>query len=284
MTAALAVTLAAQSMRTDVGSAAFDVASVKRYQPAAGRPQTDSISVMPGGRFTAPSATLRGLIAAAYGIFDIQIADSGRIPANDRFEIEATTKGDVTADQARAMLRTLLAERFRMSAHAEVRDIPVYVLTVSRDDGRLGEQLRRSDSGCAPVKGPAGLPPLPPRPPSESPAGVLTLSGPAIRCGGLRYSSTSGEHLSLRSVTMASFAQTLIRALERPVLDKTALEGTFDVDLTYTPDTQVVAGSNLLNAPALPTAMREQLGLRLESTRAPVEILVIDAVAPPTEN
>jgi uncharacterized protein (TIGR03435 family) len=58
----------------------------------------------------------------------------------------------------------------------------------------------------------------------------------------------------------------------------------FDVDITYMPDTQVVAGSSLLNAPSLPTAMREQLGLRLESTRAPVEVLVIDRVEAPTEN
>lgn len=64
---------------------------------------------------------------------------------------------------------------------------------------------------------------------------MLTLGGPPLRCGGLRYSSSSGEHLSLRSLTMAGFAQTLVRALERPVLDKTALEGMFDVDLTYTP-------------------------------------------------
>src|SRR5687767_3024419 len=87
---------AAQSPKTDVGSVAFDVASVKRYQPTAGRQQTDSISVMPGGRFTAPSATLRGLITAAYGILDIQIVDSRGLIANDRFEIEATTKADVT--------------------------------------------------------------------------------------------------------------------------------------------------------------------------------------------
>jgi uncharacterized protein (TIGR03435 family) len=280
---ACAAAAAAQSMRTDVGSAAFDVASVKRYQPAAERQQTDSISIMPSGRFTAPSATLRGLIAAAYGIFDIQIIDNNRLPANDRFEIEATTKADVTADQARAMLRTLLAERFRLSAHAEIRELPVYTLTVAREDSRLGEQLRPSGPGCAPVKGPAGLPPPPPRPPTEPVAGVLTLGGP-LPCGGLRYSSSSGEHLSLRGLTMTRFAETLIRALERPVLDRTALEGAFDVDITYTPDTQVVAGAGLANAPSLPTAVREQLGLRLESTRARVEILVIDAVLPPTEN
>ena len=275
--------LFAQSMRTDVGSSAFDVASVKRYEPAAGRPPSNAISVMPGGRFTAPSATLRGLIAAAYGIFDIQIVDGGRISATDRFEIEATTKADVTVDQGRAMLRTLLAERFRLSAHAEVRELPVYILSVAREDRRLGEQLRPSGADCAPVKGPAGLPPLPPRQPTPGVADMLTLGGPS-RCGGLRYSSTSGEHLSLRSLTLASFAEALIGTLGRPVLDRTALQGTFDVDITYTPDTQVAAGSTLLNAPSLPTAVREQLGLRLESTRAPVEVLVIDAVAPPTEN
>jgi uncharacterized protein (TIGR03435 family) len=283
--ACAAAALAAQAMQTGVGSAAFDVASVKRYQPAAGRPQSNSISVMPGGRFTAPSATLRGLIAAGYGILDFQIVDGDRIPANDRFEIEATTKADVTVEQARAMVRTLLADRFRLSAHTEIRELPVYVLTVSRGDRRLGDQLRPAGPDCAPVKGPPGLPPPPPPPPSENIGRILTLSGPPLRCGGLRYSSTSGEHLSLRNLTIADLAGRLIGTLGRPVLDRTGLEGSFDVDLTYTLEARVdIDASNAPNAPALPTAMREQLGLRVESARAPVEVLVIDGVSSPTEN
>jgi uncharacterized protein (TIGR03435 family) len=157
-------------------------------------------------------------------------------------------------------------------------------MSLAREDRRPGEQLRPSTTDCAPVKGPPGLPP--PLPPPAQPAGtgrVLSLTGPPLRCGGLRYSSTRGEHLSIREVTMPGFAERMIGTLGRPVLDRTGLAGAFDVDLTYTSETQVVDVSNP-DAPPLVTAMREQLGLRLEATRAPVEVLVIDSVELPTEN
>src|SRR5829696_7246566 len=110
--AVLLLSMSAAARSQSPAAVSFEVASVKPYQPVAGRRESDSISVMPGGRFAAPSATLRGLIGAAYGVLDIQIVDSRRVLANNRFEIEATTKADVTIDQARGMLRTLLADRF----------------------------------------------------------------------------------------------------------------------------------------------------------------------------
>jgi uncharacterized protein (TIGR03435 family) len=113
---------------------------------------------------------------------------------------------------------------------------------------------------------------------------VLNLNVSPLRCGALRYSSTNGEHLSIREITMPNFAERLVSSLARPVIDRTGLEGPFDLDLTYTQDPQVVDSSIAPNAPPLVTAIREQLGLRLESTRLPVEVLVIDGVAPPTEN
>ena len=83
---------------------------------------------------------------------------------------------------------------------------------------------------------------------------------------------------------MARFTERLVGFVSRPVLDRTGLTGTFDIDVTYTPDNPVVDTSNAPNAPSLITALREQLGLRLESTRAPVDVLVVDRVRPPTEN
>ena len=282
--AVLVLSMSAAARSQSPAPASFEVASVKRYQPVTGRRESDSISVMPGGRFTAPSATLRGLIAAAYGVLDIQIVDSGRILGNNRFEIEATTKADVTIDQARSMLRTLLADRFRLVAHRETRELPVYAMTVAREDRRLGEQLRQSGPECTPVRGPAGVPPPPPPPPGESVGRVLALSSMPLRCGSLVFSSTSGGHWSIREITMRQLADRLVGVLGRPVVDGTRLEGLFDLDLTYTPDNPVIDASNAPNAPSLLSAIREQLGLRLESTRVPIEVLVIDRVEAPTEN
>lgn len=261
---------------------AFDVVSVKQYQPDASGRVNDAISVLPGGRFSAPSATLRGLVTTAYGLLDIQIVDSGRVLGTDRYQIEGRTGPDVSVDDARVMLRGLLTERFGLVAHRETRELPVYVMTLA--DGKTGPQLRRSGPECALPKGPTGVPPPPPPPGGPTVGRVLSLNGYASRCGSLFFDSTSGGHWSLREMTMARFAERLVGSLGRPVLDRTRLDGAFDIDLTYSPDNPVVDTSHAPNAPSLMTALREQLGLRLESTRAPVEVLVIDRVQRPTEN
>jgi uncharacterized protein (TIGR03435 family) len=286
VTVACATSLAAQSPQMTIGAAAFDVASVRRYQPVPGRGTNDGINVMPGGRLLVPGATLRGLIAAAFGVLDIQILDGGRLPANDRFTIDATTRPDVTVDDARSMLRTLLAERFRLTAHAEQRELQVYVLTVARDDRRLGEQLRRSGPECSFPKGPAGIPAPPPPPAGSGPdmSRALPLGAAPLRCANLLFHSTVGAHFSLREMTLGRFADRLTATLGRPVLDRTRLDGAFDIDLTYTPDAATLDTASAPNAPSLLTALREQLGLRLESSRELVDVLVIDGVESPTEN
>ena len=95
---------------------AFDVVSVKRFATEPERGPGGSISILPGGRFSAPAATLRGLIAAAYGLLNIQVVDSARMLGNERFELEGRTSPDVTVAEARAMLRTVLTERFGLVA------------------------------------------------------------------------------------------------------------------------------------------------------------------------
>ena len=261
--------------------AAFDVVSVKRSQPDASGRVDDAISIFPGGRLRAPGATLQGLITTAYGLLDIQIVDSGRLLGSDRYQIDGRTNPDVSLADARAMLRTLLTERFGLVTHRETRKLPVYVMTVDR---KPGPQLRPSGPECAIPKGPAGVP-APPPPPGGPPVGrVLSLNGYASRCGSLFFNSTFGAHWSLRETTMTKVAERLVGFLDRPVFDRTGLDGTFDVDLTYLPDNPAVDASNAPNAPSLVTALREQLGLRLEPATAPIEVLVIDAVRQPTEN
>ena len=265
---------------------AFDVVSVKRFAAEPESAPGGSISILPGGRFSAPAATLRGLIAAAYGLLNIQVVDSQNLLGNERFEVEARTSPDVSVTTARAMLRRLLAERFGLAAHAETRQLPVYTMTLAGTDRRPGPQLRPSGPECALPKGPPGVPPPPP-----PPAGPPTLGRPlpitaiiTSRCPLIAFRTTSGSHWSLREITMAGFAQRLIEPLGRPVLDQTGLTGAFDVDLTFLPDNPAVDAANAPNVPSLTSALREQLGLRLESTRAPVEVLVIDRIQPPTSN
>lgn len=93
-----------------------------------------------------------------------------------------------------------------------------------------------------------------------------------------------GGYWSLREETMARFVDQLNSELERPVVDRTGLTGAFDIDLTFASDAAVAAVAGPTDTPALMTAIRDQLGLRLEATRAPVDVLVIDRVEPPTEN
>jgi uncharacterized protein (TIGR03435 family) len=266
---------------------AFDVASVKRYQPVQGRRPPNVIDLLPGGRVIAPYATLRNLIATAYNILDLQIVDSRNLIPDERFEIEGRTRADATVDDARAMLRTLLAERFGLVAHRESRDLAVQVLTMARADRRPGDKLRPSGSDCAPIQGPPNVsapPPPPPPPPGDSVARGLPLSGASIRCVSARMTTTYGDHWSYREVPMPILVQRFVEMVGRPVIDRTGLTGSFDVDLTYTSESSIVDAANAPNAPSFTTAIREQLGLRLDPDRAPVEVLVIDAVTPPNEN
>lgn len=280
--------LAGQSPQSAGSPTTFEVASVRRFQPTPGRGTSDAISIMPGGRLVAPSATMRGLITAAHDVLDMQLADDRRIlPANDRFTIEARTSPDVSVEEARTMLRALLTDRFRLAVHRETRELPVYLLTVDRNDGELGEHLRRSGTACAMPRAPSGLPappPPPPGPPESGSGRVLTLSAAPLRCGSLLFTSTNGAHWSMREMTIGRFAERLTATLGRPVLNRTRLDGAFDLDLTYTPDAASLDSANAPNAPSLMTALREQLGLRLASSREQVEVLVIDRVEPPTEN
>jgi uncharacterized protein (TIGR03435 family) len=276
-----ALTLAQQP----AGAPAFEVATVKIN--ASGPGPAAGLMLLPGGRVFAQNVPLRELIRAAYALEDSQVEGVPAELRSLRFDVEARAGGDVSLDTARAMARTLLADRFRLTAHSETRQLPVYELVMARSDRSLGRNLRASGKECAPVTLPAGMPPAPPPPAG---GGMALIPG--------RFDCPSGllpGHLSLRSLDMTAFASVLWRrTIQRPVVDRTALTGRFDLDLTYVPELESINGrpasespflpAQITGAPSIFTAVQEQLGLKLESTRGPVDVLVIDRAEQPTAN
>jgi len=182
--------------------------------------------------------------------------------------------GNPSTMQMRAMLRTLLRDRFKLVTRTESRNRPIFALTVSRGNGRLGPKLRPTSPECAAAG--AALANAAP-----SPDGPPDPSNP--RCGTIAFSP---GFLSGRGVRTNQLANSLggMPVIGRAVTNRTALEGAYDFELRWSPpappgirDAPVES-----DAPEIFTALREQLGLKLESTRGPVDVLVIVTVEQPT--
>ena len=263
----------------------FEVVSIKPTPPGT---QGGGFQVSPGGRVTWRNSTLKGMVAAAYQRFtwDSREIVGGPDWFNEaRFDVIALAPGGlppVDADgfpsQLRAMFRAVLADRFRLAAHWETRDRPIYNLVLDRADRRLGPKLVPVAMDCAKVAAAivAGSPPV-------------SRPGRGQECN---FSLTS-DYGSMQgnAVTIAVLARFLAaEGLGREVVDRTGLSGTFDVDLLHLPDYPVggipadrlALDPRFQGRPGLITALREQLGLKLEATRGPVEVLVIDSVERPT--
>lgn len=296
MRSLLVCTAAALSVATALAqppaAPSFDVVSVKRNASPSGA----MMRAMPGN-LTAVGATVRQLIRQAYQLQDFQIVGGPDWMNSDRFDVEARFDASTPVPgfegpaRMQAMLRTLLADRFNLVARRETRALPVYALVLARSDGRLGPQLTPSAVDCAALGRRGGPPPEAGRgrgaPP---PPGTPFSLGPRPQCGGR---SGFGQ-LIAGGAPMAQFVTQLSQMTGRVVIDRTGLTGGYDIDLKWTPTPdQLPAGPPPPgvelppidpNGPSLFTALEEQLGLKLESERGPVEVLVIDRLEPPTEN
>jgi len=191
-----------------------------------------------------------------------------RFVGGDRFDISATLPQGSTAGHLPAMLRALLADRFKIVAHNEVREAPVYALTAARSDRRLGPQLRQASIDCEAAQT-AGMP-IP-----EAKPGERNLCESEI-----------GEAILGRGQRITALARMLAMFADRPVVDRTGLAGGFDFDLRF-PELATAAGATAPRtdpANGIFTALQEQLGLKLESSRGDIEFVVIDSVQHPTEN
>jgi uncharacterized protein (TIGR03435 family) len=255
----------------------FEVASVK---PAANPDGQALLQAVPG-RLRMQNLTLRRLILNAFGVQDYQLAGDPPWIASEHYDIQATGPGDTSVQQMEGpMLQALLEERFKLTIHRETRQLPVYELTLGKGGAKFG---RSKEGSCTPYSLDA------PPPPAPSPAKPnRNFCGLHLSVDGLNR-TVDGT-----GVTMAVFAANLSRAytsnLARNVIDRTGLSGTFDLHLKWAieslngPAGPGAAPPPNPAAPSLFTALQEQLGLRLESSKGPVEVLVIDSVNKPEEN
>jgi bla regulator protein BlaR1 len=257
---------------------AFEAASVKPNGSGAGR----GLAPQPGGRFTGTNVTTAMLIRFAYDLPDFQIFGGPKWLNSDRFDVVAKAEGDVPREQTRLMLRRLLAERFRLAAHTETRELPIYAMVMARTDGRIGYRLRRTEDDCARAD----------RPSLDLGVGPSPSDGPP-RCGffgfapGTDFPSGRGG-LAFRGLTMGALAKIFVPLVGRSVSDQTGLAGYFDAEFDFIAEFPIPPPPPGVPSPfdtpfvSIFTVLPEQLGLKLDSRRGPVEVLVIDRVEQPT--
>jgi uncharacterized protein (TIGR03435 family) len=236
---------------------AFEVATVKPVEPDA---KSGRFIVMQGtNRFVEKAYTLKLLIAAAYDLNPRTISGGPPWVSSDHYDIVAVTPGEVrpTHDEQMSMLRSLLADRFKLTFHREQKVFSIYSLELAKSGPKLKPSASHPDEPA--VVGPGVVYPQ-----------RVVLPG--------------------RNATMESFVSLLQRAiLDRPVVDKTGLTGRYDFDLEWAPDETQFGGdlppaSAAATSPPLFEAIQQQLGLRLEATRGPVAALVVDTVERPSAN
>jgi uncharacterized protein (TIGR03435 family) len=244
---------------------AFEVASVKPADPS----KIGRVRFLPGGRFLAENTPLEFVIQQVYGLRVFQLiappAFKPIIGSDRRYDIDGRGAESSTPEQLREMAKTLLADRFGLRMHKETRDLPIYALVLA--DG-----------------------------------GVKGARAPDGKGGGME--SVAPGWIKGFGATSRALVEALSRYVDRPVVDRTKLEEVvLDFDLTWTtletpadtpgchPTFQEMAKRSsryalgaTASCPSLFTAVREQLGLRLDAQLGPVEVLVIDAVQLPTEN
>jgi bla regulator protein BlaR1 len=267
----------------------FEVATIRQNKgPAVSGPVGSGIG-FPPGRFSAENITLQQLITYAYELQAFEIFDGPSWATSDRFDIAATMQPAPTGSDPlgapsrnRRLLRALLAERFKLVVHEERREMPVYSLVLARPNRTLGERLRPFEGECME---PGAVPDSPKTAPWLAPTPEpIKGPSPCMLFTGVGRLSARGTMLSALSSTLARFP-----AVSRRVIDRTGLTGQFDFDLEWTP---LVTPPGVATpdrpspetGPTIFTALQEQLGLKLESTKEAVAVLVIDSVNQPSPN
>lgn len=223
----------------------FAVATIKPHDPDSKRQGFDAV----GDRYTIRNQTIVSMMMFAYSIHWHQVVNAPAWAGSDRFDIEGTTDtpGQPNLRQQQEMLQKLLADRFGLRFHHEVRTLPVYAIEIAK----AGPKLQ------------------PPAHPEADPD---------------QDASSHGTEVTVRITngTMADFVLGMQFFFDRPLLDRTGIAGRHDFTLRYTYDEAHVTDPNA--PPGLFTAIQEQLGLRLDAVKAPIDVFAIDSVAQPSAN
>jgi uncharacterized protein (TIGR03435 family) len=307
----LGVAIAAQSPPT----ASFDVVSVKRNTSGGGRMMRNT-----PGNISAFNVPVRELILMAFQVQSSQIIGAPDWTETEGYDVEArydpaAAAPPVPPAQPRflVMLKTLLQDRFGMVARTETREMPVLALQIVRSDGRLGAQIKPSAVDCATLNAARGRGPIDGRGapidgrggPIEGrgqfggpgdgrgtppPPGTPFSPGERPVCGG----RGGFGQLLIGGMPMSQFARQLSQLTNSIVVDRTGLTGGYDIDLKFTPTPAQLPpgppppGVELPaidpNGPSLYAALQEQLGLKLETERGPVDVVVIEKIERPREN
>jgi len=262
----------------------FEAASVKQNKDGG---TNIGIRRQPGGRLNTINTPVNLLITFSYQLQGFQLVGAPEWTRNERYDIVAKVEGDpppvapgAGPDHMMLAMRTLLADRFKLKVHRETREMDIYALVMARPGGKPGPALKPSTDDCgqlasqtaARVGGPPAQPPT-------RPDGSPVICGMQGRPGSIRFNG----------FPLSQFANGIAGQVGRTVVDRTGLTGEWSFELTFAPQAPagpLPPGVELppvdANAPSLFTAVQEQLGLKLEATKGPVEVLVVDSVERPT--
>jgi uncharacterized protein (TIGR03435 family) len=257
---------------------AFEVASVKKLD---GPVRSTALRTPGGGRIQIVNLPLRTIIMQSFGIRDYQLSGGPGWMTTDRFAINAKAETNVPRDQLMLMVRHLLAERFQMKWHSETQILPAYVLTTAEEEWKPTGRMKPVD--CTEARGA-----------TPTPSSGPVRFDPNNPCAGMTSLSTAG--IVARGVTMTNFVS-LLGSLGGlgTIHDRTGLTGTYYIELDASPTallrslsaSQITSSDNLLptvgDGRSLSSAVQD-LGLKLERRREPVDVLVIDSVSQPDED
>ena len=280
--AGLAITVMAQAPTPDERPK-FEVASVRINTSGTNQVM---MGTQPGGRFNAINMPLALLIRSAYRLQESQLVGAPDWVATERYDIVAKAEGEFEPPvpggglgTQQLMLQSLLEERFKLKPRRETRQLPIFALVLAQESKRFGPALRPSAVDCqalAAARKQGNAPPPAPLKPGDRPQCGTHMGFGRIAGGG----------------PMTGLATLLSQVVQRSVVDSTGLNGNFDYELTWTPELPPGAPTDRPfrmngvdidpNGPSIFTAVQEQLGLKLEATRGPVEVLVIDHIERPS--
>ena len=287
--AASTVAPPAQSLQTPA-ALSFEVASIKPV--AGGGPATPPGAVGPpiGGVVRYPRGSLRTLVMYAYDLLPIR-HDPAPIGGpswadTDLYEVHAKGPADLSVADARLMMRTLLEERFKLRAHIEQRENPIYALSLLRRDGRLGPGMRPATIDCSKYsevltrtgRGALAIA-------VNAECGVTSGGAPAVAASrGIPNTAPRGGQMIRGTATMTELIRAMTRDpdTDRPIVDRTGLSGTYEFDLTWVPVRSGAIVANVSDVVPLAAAVEQQLGLKLDARREPRDVVVIDAAERPT--